>query len=309
MFNKRADGKFVKGLDGVTKLGAVIMRSKEGSANYARVQIKTKTLDEFIAKRREEGIEYNYRDIVMGAIARIYTLFPKYNRFIIAGKFFQRNYIDLAMMAHKDLRSGDDETAVKTRLTGYETLGEIKEKFTARLKVALEALNGTDTTSDFLAKLPYWAMRGVVNIMRLADRWGLLSDKFMFEVSPFHCSAFLSDLKSLGLDALYHHVYNFGNCGAFFTMGKEKLVPYVNQQTGEITAEKIIELGVTLDDRVCDGLYNSRVLRTLKRILDNPACLEERVNEKDIHKIKTYKEIKAEKKAAKLKKKLKKKKA
>jgi len=69
-------------------------------------------------------------------------------------------------------------------------------------------------------------------------------------------------------------MYNFGNCGFMACMGKEQLTPKVDKVTGEVKVEKIMELGVSEDDRVTDGLIFSHMIRTANRIIDNLSVLE-----------------------------------
>lgn len=312
MFGRRPDGKQIKGIDGITKLTPLLMRSREGAANYFIFQEAAKYYDNYIAAKKEEGKEYTYRDLSIAMMIRLFRLHPRLNRFITAGRFYQRNWIDVSMMVHKSLRTGESETAIKARFTGDETLDEIKDKLDKTIYKAVFETNATDNTTDFFGKLPHFLLRTLAGGVRLFDRWGLLSDKFLSESSPFHCSIFFSDLKSIGLDTVHHHLYNFGNCGFFAAMGKEKAVPIVDPETGEIRAEKVFEIGVSMDERFIDGLYYARVVKTIRRIIKNFACLERPPEEREINRLKTDKEIKAEKKEkkkqAKLEKKNKKKK-
>ena len=42
--------------------------------------------------------------------------------------------------------------------------------------------------------------------------------------------------ETLGINAIYHHLYDFGTTSMFLALGKEQLVPTVRE--GEITKEK-----------------------------------------------------------------------
>ena len=103
--------------------------------------------------------------------------------------------------------------------------------------------------------------------------------KFIIDLSPFHTSVFLTNLKSLGINHVFHHVYNFGTTGLFFAMGKEKEIPVIRKN--EIAAEKHMGFGLVSDERFCDGLYFAMSLRQLKKILRNPACLEKALEKKN----------------------------
>ena len=69
------------------------------------------------------------------------------------------------------------------------------------------------------------------------DKHGILP-KGIIEASPFHTSLFLTNLKSIKMETVYHHIYNFGTTGIFVSMGKEKWEPEADQKTKEIVVKK-----------------------------------------------------------------------
>jgi pyruvate/2-oxoglutarate dehydrogenase complex dihydrolipoamide acyltransferase (E2) component len=77
------------------------------------------------------------------------------------------------------------------------------------------------------------------------------------------------------METVYHHIYNFGTTGVFVSMGKETLEPKViNPATNEIGVKKIMKMGIVIDERITDGLYNSLSLREFKKIMENPSVLD-----------------------------------
>ena len=102
--------------------------------------------------------------------------------------------------------------------------------------------------------------------------------KAIIELSPFHTSIFVTNLKSLGINHVFHHVYNFGTTGLFYAMGKEKVVPAIERK--EIVAQKHMGFGFVSDERFCDGLYFAMSLRQLRKIMKNPAALEKPLEHK-----------------------------
>jgi pyruvate/2-oxoglutarate dehydrogenase complex dihydrolipoamide acyltransferase (E2) component len=65
-------------------------------------------------------------------------------------------------------------------------------------------------------------------------------------------------------------------------MGKECYLPKVNPETGNVESTKIIQLGISLDDRLVDGLYFSHVLKTSKRLFADVSKLEQPLREEEI---------------------------
>ena len=103
------------------------------------------------------------------------------------------------------------------------------------------------------------------------DRHNIMP-KAVIEASPFHTSFFITNLKSLGINHIYHHVYEFGTTGIFFAIGKEKVLPI--NKGDDFVPQKAMGFGLTMDERFCDGLYFARSLRQLRKLLRNPRILE-----------------------------------
>jgi len=95
----------------------------------------------------------------------------------------------------------------------------------------------------------------------------------IIDASPFHTSFYVTNIKSLKLNYLYHHIYDFGTTSLFFAIGNsDKTVVFDREGAHH---RKSITLGCTIDERICDGLYLANSLTLLKRMLRNPALLEE----------------------------------
>jgi len=301
----RSDGKKIKGINGFDRmLSLVVGKTRTEVTNLFSMDIVTKSIDEYIEAKKKEGIEYTYRDILIATLVRVFYLRPRFNRFVIAGNFYQRKHIDISMSMHKNIKTGDEETSIKCRFTGKETIMQVKAAFDEKIKQALDSEDSTGIFSKQLSWMPTWMFRLALGWLRLLDRYGMLSDKFMFNISPMHSSIFFADLKSIHLDKIYHHLYNFGNCGFFCTMGKETMRPVVDEKTNEIKAERVLSIGVSIDERFVDGHYYSGMIKYAKRLLENLSVLERAPEDDEIKKLpltnrEKKKKAKAEKKAAK----------
>ena len=103
----------------------------------------------------------------------------------------------------------------------------------------------------------------------------------IINASPFHTSAFLTNVGSLGIDTIYHHLYNFGTTSMFFAMGKKKK-SYIYEDD-EIRKEKCITIAFVGDERICDGYYYASSFRSFIRYLNRPELLEQHgISKKDV---------------------------
>ena len=131
-----------------------------------------------------------------------------------------------------------------------------------------------------LCKLPGLFLKFALWLINLLDYFDLLP-QFVLDASPFHGSMVITDLGSLGVQPVFHHIYNFGNISTFIAFGA-KHKRYEMDRAGVVAERKYIDYKVTMDERTVDGLYYANALKYLKYYLKNPAALEmppEQVNE------------------------------
>ena len=216
------------------------------------------------------------------------------------GRVFRRDAIYISFAVKKELSEDAPETTVKLKFTGEEDIWTIKKMIDDVVKQNKgdTANNDTDDMAKALTKIPNWLLKFGVNFLKWMDRHNMLPKKII-EVSPFHTSCFLTNMKSISTDYVYHHLYDFGTTGLFVGLGKEHMEPVVNEATGELEAGKVLRVGLVIDERICDGFYYAKSIKTIRRIVHNPAQLETpyKIPEKDkVYSPKQLRKMKKEKK-------------
>lgn len=287
MFGFRADGTQVK-VDPISKIVPYIMVTRNDACQLARRDVECEGMDAFIKEQREKGLNFNYMHILIAAFVRTFVEKPKLNRFTIGGRIYQRNALQLSITLKESLNEDAPDITIKMRFTGQESIFEVKEKVDANIKQAFEDASKNNKSTGLASALtivPHFMIRGVVGFIKLLDRWGLLP-RSILDVSPFHTSIYLTNLKSIKGDAVYHHLYNFGTTGIFAAMGKEHMQPVVDLD-GNIVTRKIMGLNFTLDERFCDGFYFLKAIRLIKSYIADPNKLSEHL---DIDPIESKKE-------------------
>lgn len=281
MFKNRPDGRRLCNLNPIQQIMPYIMKTRCDSMNMYEETIDCAPLDSYIKEKAAEGIHLSYMHILIAALVRLLALRPQLNRFVMNGRIYARPKIWISFVVHPTLHDGSAETTVKLCFNGTETILEVAEKITEAIqKETTQRVgeNGTDQLiRTLMKKIPGPLIKLVINILMWMDKHNLLP-KAILELSPFHTSLFLTNLKSLGINHIYHHVYNFGTTGLFFAMGKEQKIPVVNRE--EVTIQKHLGFGLVSDERFCDGLYFALSLRQFRKIVKNPACLEQPLDKK-----------------------------
>ncbi len=104
--------------------------------------------------------------------------------------------------------------------------------------------------------------------MRWLDGRNLLPAR-LIAADPLYASAFLANLGSVGLDAAYHHLFEYGTIPIFVTMGRTRYVPRAHPD-GSVRVLEVLPLRYTYDERIEDGFYAARALERLAAILEAP---------------------------------------
>lgn len=274
MFGKRYDGRVVHDIDPIQKITPYVMKTRTDSMNMFEDQLPCDAMDAYIKRKRAEGLDINYMHILIAGMVRMLAIRPRLNRFVMRGKIYTRPKIWVSFVVHETLKEDSRETTVKLCFEGTETIFEISEAINqaiARETGKKRKKNATDKLVATILDLPAGLIQSVVNVLMFMDRHNIMP-KAIIEASPFHTSLFITNLKSLGINHIYHHVYEFGTTGLFLAMGKEQKVPVVSGS--EIVPKKMLGFGLVSDERFCDGLYYARSLKKFKKFVSNPELLE-----------------------------------
>lgn len=276
MFGKRPDGRIIRNLEPMQQIMPYVMKTRNDAMNMYEDTFDCSGMDAYIKEKAAEGIRLDYMHIVIAAFVRILALRPQLNRFVMNGKIYSRPKIWVSFVVHPTLKDGSVGTTIKLCFDGTESLMQVAEKVTEAVQNETTKRveeNGIDKLLRFLMKsIPGPLIKVVVNTLMWMDKHNMLP-KQIVELSPFHTSLFLTNLKSLGINHVFHHTYNFGTTGLFFAMGKEKKIPVV--QRGKIEVQKHMGYGMVSDERFCDGLYFAISLRQLRKFMQNPKMLDE----------------------------------
>lgn len=270
---KRYDGRLLKTLEPFNKLVPYIMDKRFDAQVFAKEMVYTDKIDNFLREKRIQGYSLNYLHLFISCYVRLFAERPKLNRFIMNKRVYARKGIYISMAVKRALHDDAEETTIKFYFTGKENIFEIVEIVDQKIAECLYDGNQDETQKivERIMSLPGLTKTILVGMLKRMDRHNILP-KEIIEVSPFHASLFFSYLKSIKSNYVYHHLYEFGTAGIFAAVGKVKEIPIV--EDGMIVVKKCCEIGYTVDERICDGLYFANSLKLLNKYLDEPHLLE-----------------------------------
>ena len=175
MFGLRSDGRKLKTLDPLFRVIPHVMKDRNDAHVYYTQDLPIAALDEYIAKKAEEGIKMSYMNIIYAALVRLLAEKPHLNRFVMDGRTYARHDITVSLAVKKGMTEDAEETNVKIHYTGKENIFEIKEKLdtTVAENKKVETQNDTDKLVKFLAHIPDWLYKIVVNFLMWLDNMEL----------------------------------------------------------------------------------------------------------------------------------------
>ena len=91
--------------------------------------------------------------------------------------------------------------------------------------------------------------------------------------SPFHTSVFITDIGSLGIKPIYHHLYDFGTTSIFIAFGAKE-EEQVLDEAGRVVVRRSVGLKIVNDERICDGHYYASAFKYTLKLLLHPERLE-----------------------------------
>ena len=273
-FGDRKDGRRLRSLDPYNALTPFIMKERNDSSNYLSDSVEITEIDRFLREKRVAGCPgMGMLHLFIAAYVRVVSQYPGINRFISGKRIFARNNVEFIMTVKKDLSINAGETSVKIAFHPGETIDDVYRKLEIEIqKVKTDAeTTSTDKAAGAFMKLPRIILMAAIRVVEIMDYFGLLP-RSLVAASPFHGSLVITDMGSIGLPAIHHHLYNFGNVPVFVAFGtKYKSLEIDN--SGVVSEKKCVDYKLVLDERICDGFYFSQAYKMLKSLLKNPRAL------------------------------------
>ena len=274
LFGRRPDGRRVKHMDPLVRLTPYLMPMRCDAQVFLDHEVDYEPLMRYIAKKNREGIKITFMEILIASYVRGVSQVPEVNKFVMNKQMFIRNELTVAFTLLLDTPDGSfEETAVKIKFDPSDTLYDVS----ARVKKAVtqnrnpETPNAVLKLATFLMKVPLLP-NIVVGLVKLLDRYGLCPGWFL-DIVPFHTGMFVTNMASIGMSKVYHHIYNFGNTGLFFSLGSPKR-GYTVDANGNPVRQCVLPIGATADERVCGGAVYAQFFSVVNKCLKFPELLE-----------------------------------
>ena len=273
----RRDAVWLRDLDALHVFLPYIYPNRADNEAFISETIDLENIETYLAEKNAvlpEGEEpYKLFYLLLAALVKTITLRPKMNRFIKGGRIYQRDKLSLAFVVKKQFQDDAHEALAFIEFDKDTTIDDVRRKLAAEIhECRSDKVDNSTAGMDMLGKLPRPILRFVMWILHKLDYYGRVPYSLV-KTDPNYATCFVTNLGSIGLKAGYHHLSNWGTNSIFIVIGEKKLQPRW-ETDGSMTMREVLQLGLTLDERIADGYYYSKTVKLLKYLLHNPQLLE-----------------------------------
>ena len=279
----RIDGRRLRSLNGFYNFIPFIMPTRNDALNYYEQSFEITNADRWFRKQRVNGYKgIGMLHLLIAAYVRACAYLPGLNRFVVGNRVYAHNDIEIVMAVKRSLSIDATETTIKVPFKPTDTIYDVYNKMNEAIDSvkSSDEENGTEEFANKFAALPRVIISFLIWLIRVADYLGLLPKKLL-DVSPFHGSMIITDLGSLGIGPIYHHIYNFGTLPVFVSFGAKRHVHELDRH-GNVVECKYVDGKFVLDERTVDGHYYASAFKLITRFIADPSLLEvppQKVNE------------------------------
>lgn len=268
----KRDGRVVK-QHALNAMMPYLMRGRTESLVYFETALDVEELLRYIDAQREAGVDVKFFQMFVAAVVKLFKERPYLNRFVSGRRVYQRNRIKVSFIAKKAASDQGEETNVALSFDENTRFQDVINRMRRDIKTAKsDEVKDDDAFIKTMMKLPRFLLRIVFAFLRWMDFY-FDQPKALTDIDPLRCSVYIANLGSIGIEAPYHHLYEWGNCSVFIAIGKIRYMP-VALEDGTLTARKMVEVKVTIDERIADGFYFARSLELMEGYLKNPESIE-----------------------------------
>jgi hypothetical protein len=247
---------------------SILMPTRNGSVVYFDQYVRAEELVRYIREAREH-FHCDVTHCVVGAAALALFEAPVMNRFIAGNRLYQRKGVWLTFsMKRKKLGKTAKVSAVKQLVAEDLCFRELCDEINAKINIERsDKRTYADKELALFLRLPRFVLRFAVKLLSWFDFYHLLPRSFI-ENDPMFTSTFIANLGSLGLKSAYHHLFEWGTCPVFLTVGSIEDRAVVEK--GQVVVRQMLQVRITYDERVDDGLNAGLGFEALRRVIEDP---------------------------------------
>lgn len=270
---RRPDGDLVRDVPDLRRIMPYIMRTRNESTVYFEQRLDVGPAERFVRAFNEAHPETRATlfHVLLWASRQSLVEFPNLNRFLAGGRLYQRKGIWISYSAKQRMRRGAPLIVLKREFEADEPFAPMVGAMQSQLQSAKFSgeANTVDGELKLVLMLPGFLRRVVFGAYRVLEAHGMFPRAFV-DNDPLYATLFLTDLGSLGLDPVFHHLYEYGNIGVFGVLGRPRAEQIADADSGRLERKRMVTIRWSYDERIEDGLYAGYGIKLVKKLIEDP---------------------------------------
>ncbi len=280
-FGDRKDARRID-MPGMNQIAIDLKPNRSVSDVYINQKMDLTNLYKYVSDKKAEGKEITMFHAFVTAIGKTIYNRPKLNYFVANRHMYEHNDVVVSFVAKIAFDDKSEEMMILIKIDPEDNIETISKKIKDKVDGIRNSKDvnkkGANSAIDFLAKFPNIIRVPLIGALKWADRHGVLPASLV-EDNLYYSSIIVSNLGAIHCGAIFHNITDFGACSTLATMGEMK-DEEVLMPNGKKEIRKICEFGINLDERIADGYYFAKSVKTIQYIFDNPELMEGRADEK-----------------------------
>ncbi|MBR1456499.1 MAG: hypothetical protein IJ594_04990 [Oscillospiraceae bacterium] len=274
-FGDRKEGRLLRSIPPFSKFIPYIMPQRNDRLVNYEESFEISGVDKRLRALRVQGYKgIGLLHFIIAVYIRCISMLPAANRFIAGRRIYSRDVIEVVMAVRRSSNVDDTETTIKVVFQPTDTILDVYRKMNEKIEEikTSDENNNTEEIAEAFSKLPRFLIRFIILVLRIMDYFGILPQAIL-DASPFHGSMIITDLGSLRIGPVYHHIYNFGTLPVFIAFGAKRRA-YELDKNGQVQDRKYIDTKMVLDEGIVDGHYYAQLLQAFRYMFAHPEIVE-----------------------------------
>jgi len=274
LFIDRCDGTRVKGQHALNALMPYMMRGRNESAVYYEKEINIENALAWLKSCRAPDTSPSERlsifGLILTAALRTLSLYPQLNRFVHRRAVYQRKHLTFSFIVKQQFSHDAPEVNAKVFFDPSDSIDTVQKKISQAIADARVHGEGEgERFARFFHHIP-GGKALIMGVYRLLDTLNI-APWSLIRMDPLYSSIYFANLGSIGLDAPFHHLYEWGTTSIFIVIGK--------MHTKELwhgdkrIRQRYLSFKITLDERIADGLLFAEAASAFYRMISTPELL------------------------------------
>ncbi len=245
----------------------------------------------YIKKLKEENNDVTFFHGFVDIMGKIIYQYPKLNRFVQNRTLYEHDEVSIAFVAKAEFNDKSEEFMTCLPIGKDDTILDISKNLKLRIDKIRDKKStaNTDGANNIVDKIGHaWRpfRSFLVGILKWVDKkFGLPGS--IADENIYYSTLIVSNLGTFKVPGIYHNLANLGTSSGLATFGDIK----------EENGKYMMNLGITLDERIADGFYFCRALKAIEYLFSHPELMMEPASKHfeipdNVHK-KTQKKTKA----------------